>query len=396
MPCLVIFALNLEKQVDCLLKVFFSFGVKKTFSGKIHRHKIYRKSLNKASDFECISDEPLIPISVFTDTATVNRNYNNLGQFYNNYHINTYYYPSSDYITLSNNSTYKLNSMDIVVDNALNGNLHRSQYIILKNNSSLSSSMVYKSAYVPYNSSQDLSQVGAAYDSNFIHLYNNADYLFSADLEITPSASNSDASLVFYLTGSYNTGSNSANEPLYVNGKGIKLAEYKVNAGTGLKRFSVANDSSIISFVNDYIGTLTIVPINISKINISNLSLTPNYSFGFSPDTFTARIPFPVSVANELYELKFELFDINQNSIYSNLRTVGNFDIYGETLIKNSPINLVSYSASYAVSASYASNGGGGGGTTLETGSTYPITRDRKSTRLNSSHIPLSRMPSSA
>ena len=54
-------------------------------------------------------------------------------------------------------------------------------------------------------------------------------------------------------------------------------------------------------------------------------------------------------------------------------------------------------SASFASTASYILNS-----FSLNTGSTYPITsswsnnRDRKSTRLNSSHTDISRMPSSA
>ena len=58
---------------------------------------------------------------------------------------------------------------------------------------------------------------------------------------------------------------------------------------------------------------------------------------GFSPDTFTTRIPWPISVANESYQIRAELFDINQNLVYSDLATFQNFDPNGESLIPYIP-----------------------------------------------------------
>jgi hypothetical protein len=40
---------------------------------------------------------------------------------------------------------------------------------------------------------------------------------------------------------------------------------------------------------------------------------------GFSPDVFISRIPWPISVANETYQIKSELFDINHQLVYSDL-----------------------------------------------------------------------------
>jgi hypothetical protein len=53
----------------------------------------------------------------------------------------------------------------------------------------------------------------------------------------------------------------------------------------------------------------------------------------FSPEIFTSRIPFPITVAGEQFEIKSELFDINSNLVYSDLRTIALFDPSGATLV---------------------------------------------------------------
>ena len=74
-----------------------------------------------------------------------------------------------------------------------------------------------------------------------------------------------------------------------------------------------------------------IVPRKCTAI-MSKLSIKPYGDYGFSPDILITKIPFPVKTKNESFELKSELFDINSNLIYSDLRSVNTFDTYGESL----------------------------------------------------------------
>ncbi len=55
------------------------------------------------------------------------------------------------------------------------------------------------------------------------------------------------------------------------------------------------------------------------------------------PEIFTSRIPFPVTVAGEQFEIKSELFDVNSNLVYSDLRTITSFDPSGSSLNKLIP-----------------------------------------------------------
>ena len=338
----IFFSRQIGDEVVFLKEPFLDVVYKnlKTLSGKVHRHKVYRRGLNKASDFECISDEPLIETELFSDTSTVNRFFNKLGEFYNLQHINRYYYTSSADLSLSHSSVDILNSMICNVDSI---NEDQSRYIILKNDSSLVTISQSKSSYVNYNQSSDLVKTGSSYDSNFIQLYKNADYLFSSNVDITKSDPSSESKLIFYLTGSYNSTS-SRSEQNYVDGKGLKLHEYVLPVGVEFKKFK-KDDFTFLNFLNDYIGTLVIIPVNISNFRISKLSMISHAEFGFSPDVFVSRIPFSVSIKNEQYEVKSEFLDVNNNSIYSSISRIINVDKHGQTLFKNIANYLVSDSS---------------------------------------------------
>ena len=347
-----------------------------TFTGNVYRHKVYRKSLNKASDFECIADEPLVSKNVLVDSITVNRAYDNLGRYYNQTHINRYYYTSSNAITLIQDSTNVLDSMTINCS-VPNQNFDLSQYIIIKNNSS-TGSYLNGSTYVPYTASQFISSSGFSYDTNFIDIYPDVKYSIGANLALTSSNENLDSRLSFYLTGSYNI-DNVKQDPSYVNGIGLKLAEYVIPQGQKYKTFDSVIDETLFSFTNNYIGTLVIIPTNISSATLSKLNISTHSERGFSPDMFEARIPFDVTIKNEQFQLKFELFDINSNSVYSRLATIINFDPNGDTLVKNisnyTPIGTPTVSASYASTASYISPG------------TYDITASWANNVLSASYV---------
>ena len=354
-----------QNQVSGSINIFLKTGYLdviyeniNTFTGNVYRHKVYRKSLNRAAEFECIADEPLVSKNILVDDITVNRMYNNLGRYYNQSHINRYYYSSSANIVLTQNSANVLDSM-IINCSSPNQQFNLSQYIIVKNNSS-TGSYTSGAKYIPFTSSQYMSGSGFSYDTNFIDIYPNVEYSIGANLALTSSNANSDSRLSFYLTGSYNI-DNLKQDTSYVKGVGLKLAEYVIPQGQKYATFDSIADEVLFSFVNNYIGTLVIIPTNITKATISNLNISTYSEPGISPGVFTARIPFDVTIKNEQYQLKFELFDINSNSVYSQLATIINFDPNGDTLVKNisnfTPIGTPSVSASYASTSSYLNIG---------------------------------------
>ena len=303
----------------------------KTLTGKLHRHKIYRRSLNKASEFECVADEPLLETETLFDSSTANRAFARIGEFYNLDHIHRYYYTSSVNLSIQQSSEEVLNSMilSLTVEN-LNG----TEYVIVKNDTSLLTVSSSREKYVNYDYNQSLIKSGSSYDSNFITLYKGSDYLISADVDITKLDSAKESSLMFFFTGSYNTAS-AQSEPSFFENRGIKLHEYVLPLGKDRATFSGKHFGKIISFTNDCIGTFVIVPVNIRSARISNLSLKTFAEFGFSPDVFSTRIFFPVTIKNEQFEIRSEFFDINSKSIFSGINSIVNVDREGETLFKN-------------------------------------------------------------
>ena len=302
----------------------------KTLTGKLHRHKIYRRSLNKASEFECVADEPLLETETLFDRATANRAFAKMGEFYNNDHISRYYYTSSTNLSFHQDSSEILNSM---VLSSTTSNTNGSDYVIVKNDSSLITISSSREKYVNYDDSQDLIKSGSGYDSNFITLYKGSDYLVSADVELSKFDTSKESKLLIFFTGSYNT-SSAKSEPSF-DPKGIKLHEYVLPVGKDHLTFSGPHHGKILSFANDYKGTLVLVPVNLKRSRISNLSLKTFAEFGFSPDVFSTRIYFPVTIKNEQFELRSEFFDVNSKSIFSGIKTIVNIDKYGETLFKN-------------------------------------------------------------
>ena len=334
----------------------------KTLTGKIHRHKVYRRSLNKAADFECISDEPLLETETIFDTSTANRTFAAIGEFFNQDHTDRYYHTSSTSMNLSQDSSVVLNSVILTPGDE---NEDGSKYVIIKNDTSLITYSSSREIYVNYNEEQHLIRSGSAYDSNFIKLYNGSDYLMSADVELIKLNPEKEAKLVFYLTGSFNT---SSQQSYYEVGNGLKLHEYVLSVGKSDGTFHGKHDGKILNFSRDCLGTIKIVPVNLRSARISKLSLKSYAEFGFSPDVFSTRIIFPVTIKNEQFEIKSEFFDVNSRSIYSGIRGVVNVDANGETLFKNitnylitdsETIRSVISSGSLTISASRLEAGNG-------------------------------------
>jgi hypothetical protein len=137
-----------------------------------------------------------------------------------------------------------------------------------------------------------------------------------------------DAGLEFYFTSSVSNVNLEQNTVR--NQKGL-LKLGTISAYEPIREKVYEKTNFIFSISNDLYGTLVIVPRKCSA-TISELSIKPYGDYGFSPDILITRIPFPVNIANESFEIKSELFDVNSNLVYSDLRTITTFDPSGSSL----------------------------------------------------------------
>jgi hypothetical protein len=301
----------------------------RTFSGFIARHKLYRKSLFSPGDFEIIADEPLQPYELVQDKLTTNKSFNSIGKFYNQLHVNKYVFSGSNNIQLIQSSDRLIEGLIINSVNSNDSLNSLSNYIIFKDDSS---KIGRDSTYYPYDSVEFLSLSGSSYDSNFIALKKDVSYILSVNAILKKDGTtlaDSDAGIEFYFTSSSPESNLEQASVVEQNGL-IKLGTIPIYESVSEK---VYHDpvKTLFSVSRDLYGTLVIVPRKCTAI-ISQLSIKPYGDSGFSPDTLITRIPFPINIANESFEIKAELFDINSNLVYSDLRTVSSFDPAGASL----------------------------------------------------------------
>jgi hypothetical protein len=313
----------------------------RSFSGRVYRHKVYRKSLFSRGDFEVIADEPITSIELLSDALSKNKAFDRIGYFYNQYHIDHYWFSSSADLLLTHNSNDILDSVDITSatpETLLDG----TKYIIAKNDTSNTNR---DASYLPFDQSQFDNSTGSNYDSNFISTHKTVQYILSFGAVLKKQTA-TPGKLSIYFTGSLSDAKAALN---YTENFGIKLAEIEIDNEIE-KRFS--RQSFLFSLPTDLHGTLVIVPYK-TNASISDLSLKTYSDIGFSPDVWITRIPFRIEVPNEAFEIKAELFDANSNLIYSGLNTVKNFDEDGDTLTSYMPLyNSVDPSTITSVSGS--------------------------------------------
>jgi hypothetical protein len=404
-----------------------------TFSGKINRHKLYKQDLSTAGGYQLVTDESFNNYELLVDITTPNKTFENLGTFYSQFHIDNFWFTSSNSFNLYNDNTNFINGM--IISGSVNNN-----YIIAKPNSSYTNR---NAGYIPYDSIQNFNFQGSAFDSNYLHFYPNSSYTLGLNAAFLNKALTNSASLDFYITSSSPF---IQNEVGYTASLGVKV---------GSLSFSDYSTSTIydslqtfdFSFLNETFGALVIRTNNFNSAEIANLSISPTNTFGFSKDVYFSKYPFDVTKPNDIFSIDAELYDNDSILAYNDLYTVQYFDPSGSTtpisisslgntitattlsassLIVNGTsflngnvggINVLSaaqitgsldgtatnaisssyaffstfalssvfavtasyisgsisnaLSSSYALSASYASNGGSVG---LTTGSTYPIT----------------------
>jgi hypothetical protein len=311
-----------------------------TFSGKVQRHKIYRKSLSTAGDFELVTDSLFDKYELLADITTPNRTFENLGTFFSQFHIDNFWFTSSNAFNLINDSSTFLNAMIISASAPISGG-----YAIAKVNSSWDNR---NSTYIPFDGNQVLNFSGSSYDSNYLHFYPNTSYSLEFNAAFLNKAYNNVASLDFYITSSVPA---AANESSYVNGLGIKIGSLVLSEGyTNYLYDSVQNFEFTLS--NEIYGALVIYPNNFSSALISNLSITPTQNYGFSQGSYFVKIPFNVNTPNEAFEIKAELYDKDGVLAYNNFYTVQYFDPFGLT----TPINIKDFGTTIVanyISSSY-------------------------------------------
>lgn len=289
-----------------------------TFTGKPSKHKVYRKSLRTLGDFESIIDETFGDTEILIDPVTPNKAFERLGVFFTQFHINNFWFTSSNDINLKYDNQTFVNGLKISGSN-LNGT-----YAIVKANTSFTNR---NASYLPFNQNQQNVQSGSNFDSNFLNFYKDTDYSLSFRTSIIEKDITSISKLKFYITSSIST----INKNLgYDPNRGVLIAEFSYSGSTTGKYFDKKQNFEF-KFPEDIYGTLVVYPENVKQIIISDLSVKVSEIYGFTGNSYYIKIPFPVNVPNEVFEIKSELYDINSNLSYTNLRTVQVFDPSGSS-----------------------------------------------------------------
>jgi hypothetical protein len=289
-----------------------------TFSGLVTRHKVYRKSLNIASDYKLILDENFSEDEVLKNYVVPIKSFQNLGNFYTHDFINKFWYTSSANIQLYSDSVNRIDGMKISGSGINDG------YILVKLNTSGSNR---DASYVAFNESQYLLQSGSSYDTNFIKLLKDNAYVLSFNCNLVDKPYGFASDIDFYLTGSY---VNNQKESSVNSRYGIKLGGLSFDKNTRGMNF---HNTIQFKFTprNDLYGTLVIVPRGMNSVVINNLSIKLDKTEGFSLNSYTVRVPFDVNQPNELFDIKAELYDNESKLVYSDLRTIKLFDSSGSS-----------------------------------------------------------------
>ena len=289
-----------------------------TFTGKPAKHKVYRKSLRTLGDFESVIDETFGDTEILRDPVTPNKAFERLGLFFSQFHINNFWFTSSNDLNLKYDNQTFIDGLKISGSN-LNGT-----YAIVKANTSFIDRNV---SYLPYNANEQSAQSGSNFDSNFLGFYKDTDYVLSFRTSVIEKDSTAISKLKFYITSSLP----SANKNIgYDFNRGVLIAEFVYSGSTTGKYFDQKQNFEF-KFPEDLYGTLVVYPENVKQIIVSDVSIKVSELYGYTGNAYYVKIPFPVNVANEVFEIKSELYDVNSNLSYTNLRTVQVFDPSGSS-----------------------------------------------------------------
>ena len=289
-----------------------------TFTGKPAKHKVYRKSLRTLGDFESVIDETFGNTEILKDPVTPNKAFERLGVFFTQFHINNFWFTNSSELSLKYDNQTFVDGLKISGSN-LNGT-----YAIVKSNTSFTNRNV---SYLPYNENEQSAQSGSSYDSNFLTFYKDTDYVFSFRTSVVEKDSSAISKLKFYITSSLPSVSKNLG---YDSNRGVLIAEFVYSGSTTGKYFDQKQNFEF-KFPEDLYGTLVVYPENVKQIIVSDLSIKVSELYGYTGNAYYVKVPFPINVANEVFEIKSELYDVNSNLSYTNLRTVQVFDPSGSS-----------------------------------------------------------------
>ena len=290
-----------------------------TFTGKPAKHKVYRKSLRTLGDFESIIDETFGDTEILKDPVTPNKAFERLGLFFSQFHINNFWFTSSNDLNLKYDNKTFVDGLKISGSN-LNGT-----YAIVKANTSFTNR---NPSYLPYNSNEQFAQSGSNFDSNFLNFYKNTDYTLSFRTSVIEKDSSATAKLKFYITSSLPSVIKNIG---YDSNRGALIGEF-VYSGSSTGKYFDQKQNFEFKFPEDLYGTLVVYPENVKQIIVSDLSIKVSELYGYTGNSYYVKVPFPVNVANEVFEIKSELYDVNSNLSYTNLRTVQVFDPSGSSV----------------------------------------------------------------
>jgi len=322
----------------------FSYGVIDyynlgTFSGYITRHKLYKKSLSVAGDFQLILDESFSNCEFLRDISTPNKSFENMGTFFTQSHINNFWFTSSNSFGLYYDNSIFLNAMKISGSNVSDG------YIIAKANTTWANR---NASYIPYNKQEVDVFTSSSFDSNFLHFYPNNKYTLSFKGAILEKSISDVAMLNFYITSS---SPHIQNETGYDINKGLLIGNLAFSSSAVSKIYDTIQ-SFDFSFLNDTYGALVIYGSGFTSSILSNVSISPQNKTGFSNYIYTTKVLFEARQPKDIFEIKSELYDTNGNLAYNNLNTVQYFDPNGVTL----PVNFTGVGTTITATTLSSSN----------------------------------------
>ncbi|MHA2406916.1 MAG: hypothetical protein ACXACA_00890 [Candidatus Ranarchaeia archaeon] len=290
----------------------------RTFTGNVHRFKIYRKSFNTPIDSETVANSLLATKEVLADQETADRQRENLGIFPDQDQVNTYWFPRGG-LSLTRDATNLIDGMNFGSNPGTNTS--NGVYVIAKDDTTRPASG--NSTYEDAIDGELLVRTGSSWDSNFMAFSSGVEYVLKAkvyDQRSTIASSN----IEFYLTGSQ---LDFDVTPQY-DSFGINLGNvtFETNVLNTFKEFETS-----FTLNKDVNCTFIMVP-HSGHFTVSDISIQPRQEFGFSPDILDITIPFDISVANERFLISAELFDVDHNNIPVDLEDIQFFDPTGLTL----------------------------------------------------------------
>lgn len=289
-----------------------------SFTGRPNYYKIYRKSYRTLGDFELISEGQLVSDEVLKQPNSPNQAFDRFGKFYNQSHINLFWFTSSANMSLTH-------SDDVFIDGMIIENNDNNTYLILKNNTS---DLNRNASYLPFDESQNTLQFGSNFDCNSIRLFKDTDYVLSFNVAILKKNSNDTSKVKFFITSSIDDAKKNLT---YNNNKGVLIGEFIENGNFSYKIYDKKQKVDF-KLNSDLYGTLVIYTENVEKVLLSDISIVADEEKNFTANTYFYKIPFPVKVPNEVFEIKAEIYNPKYSLVYYDLRTVQIFDPSGSSI----------------------------------------------------------------